>query len=257
MNMKKLANYFAHGEVNAVHIDAYGAHINVKSTANAELCIQYTKSFRPAFAEKEGTLEIKQNKVLFAGARHPEITVLVPESMVPDINISLTKGGIAIEGGFYGDATVAGKQLKVSAKHAAFENLSVKADELDVSAEGITVKNLANALAKGGRVAIDKTFCKKAECRIKKGNIGVCNSACDFAVLNSEDGNIAASLLGRESDYTIELEGAAVSGNDNLSESGKSIKARAARGSVVLDFTDAPRYDEAFESSYGEEEVSA
>lgn len=257
MNMKKLANYFAHGEVNAVHIDACGAQINVKSTAKAELCIQYSKSFRPTLAESEGTLEIRQNKVLFARTRRPEITVFVPESMVPDVNISLAKGGVAIDGGFFGDVTVAGKMLKVSVKHATFENLYVKADELDISAEGITVKNLANALAKGGRVEIDKTFCKKAECRIKKGNIGLCNSACDFAVLNSEDGNIAASMLGCENDYTIELEGAAVSGKDNLSASGKSIRARAARGSVVLDFAEAPLYDEAFENSFGEEEVSA
>ena len=162
MNMKKLANYFAHGEVNAVHIDACGAQVNVKSTAKAELCIQYSKSFRPTLAESEGRLEIRQNKVLFARARRPEITVFVPESMVPDVNISLAKGGVAIDGGFFGDVTVAGKMLKVSVKHATFENLYVKADELDISAEGITVKNLANALAKGGRVEIDKTFCKKA-----------------------------------------------------------------------------------------------
>lgn len=112
MNMKKLANYFAHGEVNAVHIDACGAQVNVKSTAKAELCIQYSKSFRPTLAESEGRLEIKQNKVLFARTRRPEITVFVPESMVPDVNISLAKGGVAIDGGFSATWRLQAKCLK-------------------------------------------------------------------------------------------------------------------------------------------------
>ena len=177
----------------------------------------------------------------------------VPECTVPDANINMHCGSVTISGGIYNDVTVRGGAIKAAITSATFENLHINADELDVSADDITVKNIANAIAHDGRVEIDKAYCKNAECRVKRGNIGICSSTCDFAVLNSGEGNIAASMLGRESDYLVARNGD-VSGRENAS-SDKCIKACAAKGSVVIDFENAPRFNEAEELGY--EQVGA
>lgn len=252
-NFRKHAAFRANADVVEINLDTINADINILSSSETNLYIEYSKNLRAKITEADGIVSLKQGKSLFNSFRRPLLTVYVPECNVPDINIVADRTNLKIGGGIYKDANILGREIRAVINSAAFENLKIKADALDVSADGILVKNLSSALAADGRVEIDKAFCKKAECRVKRGNIGLCNSACDFAVLNSEDGNIAACMLGCESEYTIDLDGAAVSGKDNLSTSGKSIRARAARGSVVLDFTNPPRFNEAEELGYGEE----
>ncbi len=243
---RRMATYRAKADVVKIDLGVFCADIDIVSEEIEKLYIEYSKNFEPHFAENDGIVTLRQLKGPFWRVKRTKITVHVPESSLPDVRADIFRGNISINGGFYNDVTIYGKQLKASCFDATFENLTIKADELDVCADGITVKNLANALAADGRVEFDKTFCKKAECRVKKGNIGLCNSGCEFALLNSEEGNIAASMVGNESDYTISLTGAAVSGKENLSTSGKSIKAHAARGSVVLDFNKSASFDEDF-----------
>ena len=244
MNIKKFAAYRAKADVVKIDISAFCAEVAVVASEGDKLYIEHSKKFFPHFAENDGTVTMRQLKGPFWNQKRTTIIVHVPECAVPSMNVNILKGNIKIDGGIYGDVQLGGKQLKAEVYNSTFENLTIKADELDVCADGITVKNLANATAADGRVEFDKTFCKKAECRIKKGNIGLCNSACDFALLNSDEGNIAASMVGAESDYTISLKGAAVSGKNNHSSSGKSIKARAERGSVVLDFSKNSLFDD-------------
>ncbi len=253
LNFKKTAVFRAAADIAEIYINTTNAEINIVSTAEPNLYIEYSKNLRPIISETDGKVALKQRKSLTSSFLRPFFTVYVPECNVPDVTLTAEKCNLKINGGIYNDAVISGREIRAEINSAAFENLKIKADELDVSADGILVKNLSSALAADGRVEIDKAFCKKAECRVKKGNIGLCNSACDFAVLNSEEGNIAASMLGCESEYTIALDGAAVSGKDNLSTSGKSIRARAAKGSVVLDFSNPPRFNEAEELEYREE----
>lgn len=247
MKNKKFASFHAEGDVIKIDIDLAGAAVTVKSTAEPELYIEYSKGLRPVFCERDGAVTVKQRGGLFAKLKRPAINVYVPECTVPDLCISAERGSIDIEGGIFGDAAITGGRVGVKINGAIFENLRIEAAELDVCAGGMTVKNLANTIAADGRVEIEKTFCKKAECRLKKGNIGLCGAACDFAVLNSDDGNIYANMLGCESDYTIALDAAAVSGCKNATGGDKFIRARATKGSIVLDFEHAPRFDEAEE----------
>ncbi len=253
MKNKKFAAFRANGDVAKIDIDLTGAAVTVTSTAEPELYIEYSKGLRPVFCERDGAVTVKQRGGLFAKLRRPVINVYVPECTVPDLCIDAERGNIYIDGGIFGDAAITGGMMSVKIDGAIFENLRIEAAELDVCAGGMTVKNLANTIAADGRVEIEKTFCKKAECRLKKGNIGLCGAACDFAVLNSEDGSIYANMLGSESDYTIALDAAAVSGCGNTYGGDKFIRARAAKGNIVLDFEHAPRFDEAEELGEYEE----
>ena len=253
MNIKKLRTIAAKGDVFEIDIDIFNADMEMVSTEKPALFIQFSKGFRPTFKERDGKVSISQKKTLFGRIKRPSVTVYVPECTVPDANINMHCGSVTISGGIYNDVTVRGGAIKAAITAATFENLHINADELDVSADDITVKNIANAIAHDGRVEIDKAYCKKAECRVKRGNIGICSSTCDFAVLNSGEGNIAASMLGRESDYLVARNGD-VSERENAS-SDKCIKACAAKGSVVIDFENAPRFNEAEELGY--EQVGA
>ena len=231
MKMKKLRTITASGDACEINIDTFNADIEIISTADPVLSIKFSGSLRPHFTEKDGRISVLQKKTLLSRIVRP-------------------CRNIAINGGIYNDTVIRGGEIKAQLSGATFENLQVKADALDVSAENMTVKNIANTLAGDGRVEIDKTFCKKAECRVKKGNIGICNSSCDYAILNSDEGNIAASMLGCESDYTVALNGN-ICGKKGGNPA-KCIKARAAKGSVVLDFENGPRFIEADEMDYEE-----
>ena len=252
---KNFLTYRVQTDVLNIEIGAINAEINVVSTTEPVLFIEYAKAFAPSFNEAAGKVTLTQKKKAFSRFKVASATVYVPECNVPDVRIVTQRGKLCISGGIYGDVQAHASKLKAEINAATFENLMIKADELDVSAGEITVKNIANTLAADGRVEIDKAFCRRAECRVKKGNIGLCNYSCDFVVLNFENGNIAANILGCESDYTVNLAGAAVSGKDNLSASGRSIRASAMRGSIVLDFENGPKFDERFEN-LADEEVS-
>ncbi len=239
MKIRKIPTFRAKADVVKIDCGVLNADVNVISTDSPNLYIEYTKNFAPHFAEGDGIVTIRQLKSRFWKIKHPVVNIYVPDCCVPHLKIDAIKSNVTINGGIFNDAEISGRTIKAEICGATFENLDIKADSLDVSADNITVKNLANAFAADGRVELDKTFCKHAECRVKKGNIGLSCSTCDYAVLNAEEGNIAANMLGDESDYSIELQGAAVSRKE-LSPGAKSIRARAVKGNVVLDFEKSP-----------------
>lgn len=247
MNQENMATYRANGEVVAIDISAFRADVKIVPCEGAEIYIKYPRRLAAEITEDNGKLTMRRRGGPLAEVLPANIELCVPGCTVPDMNVNVSKGRVEISDGIYGDVLVSGGKIHAVLFGATFENLTLKADKLDVCARDITVKNLANAMAADGRVEINGAFCKKAECRVKKGNIGLCDSACDFALLNSDEGNIAASMVGRESDYTVSLKGAAVSGRECHSSSGKSIKARAARGCVVFGFNKPAHEDE-----YGE-----
>ena len=239
--------FAATADVLKIDIKVFNADIKIVSTAEPRLRMEYSGSLRPTVEEREGVVALIQNKTLFCRLKHPVLNVYVPECNVPDVNISAERGKVSITGGIFGDACVKGINIHARIIGAAFENLQLKADELDVAAGEITVKNLANARAEDGRVMLEGAFCKRADCHVKKGNIGLCSSECDTAILNSEEGNISAILPGKESDYTLAVSGASLCGAKLSGENaagGKSLRAHAAKGCVLLDFENVPRFDE-------------
>lgn len=236
MKTRKFMTFHAKADVIKIDCGVLYADVKVVSANVPNLYIEYTRNLLPHFAEGDGIVTVRQLKSPFWKLKHPALTIYVPECFVPDMTISIREGSLKIEGGIYNDVEVRGGQIVAAIESAAFENLKLNADKLDVSTDGITVKNLGSAVADDGRVALDKSFCKMADCRIKRGNIGLSCSTCEYALLTADEGNIAANMRGNEEEYTIDLDGAAVSGRENFSGSGKTIRARAANGSVVLDF---------------------
>ena len=247
MKKRNLQLFAATADVLKIDIEVFNAEVRIVSTSEPRLCMEYSAGLRPAIEEREGAVVLRQGKTLFYRLKHPSLTVHVPECLVPDINITAERGKVTITGGIFGDACVKGKNIHARIDGAAFENLQLKADELDMTADEITVKNVANARAEGGRVMLEGAYCKRADCHVKRGNIGLCGSECDFAILSSDEGNISAIMPGKESDYTLAVSGAALSGAKLSGENtagAKSLRARAAKGCVLLDYENAPRFDE-------------
>ena len=236
MKNRKFLTFRAKADVIKIDCGVLNADVNIVTSNVPHLYIKYTKNLKPHFAEGDGVITVRQLKSMFWKLKHPSLTIYVPECCVPDMTIDIRSGALKIKGGIYNDADVRGGHVVAAIEGAVFENLKLTAERLDLSTNGITVKKLGSAVADDGRVELDKSFCKMADCRIKKGNIGLSCSTCEYAMLTAEEGNIAANMRGNEQDYTIDLEGAAVSGRENVSASGKAIRARAAKGSVVLDF---------------------
>lgn len=259
MNKKNLPAFSALEDVVKIDIQVFRATVNIVSTSEPRLKIEYEKGLCPVIEESAGIIKLSQKKTMFFRLRHPSVTVHVPECNVPDVNITAESGKVVISGGIFGDACVKGKNIHARIDSAAFENLKLQANELDVAADEITVKNLADARAEDGRVMLDNAYCKRADCHVKKGNIALCGSECSSAILNSDEGNISAIMPGSECDYDLNVSGAALSGAKLTGESlhgGKTLRARAAKGCVLLDFENAPRYgrEELFGEQRHEEE---
>lgn len=244
MNKNSIATFLASGDVVNIDITVLKADVNIVSTPQPRLGIAYGKGLQPVITERDGRITLQQGRSAFSKLRHPVLTISVPECNVPDVKISAERGKVTISGGIFGDACVKGKNICARIDRAAFENLQLQADELDMAADDITVRNLANARAFEGRVMFDNAFCKRADCHVIKGNIGMLGSECDSAILNSDEGNISALLPGMESDYTLMVSGASLSGRpEGKTSGGKCLRARAAKGCVLVDFENAPRVE--------------
>ncbi len=237
MANKKLKAYRAKADVLKIDCSVYNADITFITTSRPDFVIEYSKNLSPHFAEGDGVITLRQTKRPFLNLHTPVIHFMVPDCCVPSLTLRMQKGSVALTGIIFNDVDISGDSLKTDIKGCTFENLAVKAKDLKALADDITVKNLANATADDGSVGIDNSFCKKTECRMKNGNIGVSCSTCEYTVLDTGNGTVAANMVGNEKDYTIALEGASVSGKENVSESGKSFRARSATGSVVVDFS--------------------
>lgn len=227
----------AKADVVKIDMDAEEADISICPTSGARLIIEHTKNIKTQYTERDGMVTFSRLKKRLLSIKTPRITIYVPECNVPSLTLKLTKGTVTVNHVMLNDAYIYGDNLKVNITGASLENIAVKAKELDITADDITVKNLANAIADGGRVEIDNSFCKKTECRLKNGNIGVSCSTCEYTVLDAGGGTVTADMVGNEKDYTIELDGASVIGEENIAESGKSFKARSTAGSVLVNFT--------------------
>ncbi|MCD8040656.1 MAG: DUF4097 family beta strand repeat-containing protein [Clostridia bacterium] len=237
MKEKKLKTYRAKADVIKIDCSVLDAEINFTPTSRPALVIEFSKNLKPHFAEGDGVVTLRQLKKPLFQLHPPVVNFLIPECSVPDLTLRMQNGSLTMNGIIFNDVDINGDDIKTEISGCTFENIAVKAKDLDISAEEITVKNLANTVADDGRVEIDKSFCKKTECRMKNGNIGVSCSTCEFTVLDAGNGSVAANMVGNEKDYTINLEGASVTGKENISESGKSFRARSATGSVVVDFS--------------------
>lgn len=237
MKSRKNLTFCSKADVSEIHCGVISADINIVGTSKGGLRIEYSKSFSPYFTEKDGVVTLKQQKIPFLKHRRPVVTIYVPDCYVPDIRIDAERSNVKVDGGIFNDAGICGKEIKCELNGATFHDLEIKADHLDVSTGDITVRNMANTVASDGRVEFDKTFCKNATCRVKKGNIGLSCTDCEYAVLNTEEGNIAACMQGDESDYSIDLECPALSIKRDTSRfAKKTIRARTLSGNVVLDF---------------------
>ncbi|MCD8372743.1 MAG: DUF4097 domain-containing protein [Clostridia bacterium] len=253
MNHKKLKTYRAKSDIVKIDCGVFDADVSFTSTSRPELIIEYSKHLYIRIDEADGVVTLKQLKKPIFHIHTPAINFIIPDCCVPNLSLKMNNGSATLTDVIFNDAEINGDNIKTEITGCTFENLAVKAKDLNASADDITVKNLANATADDGRVGIDNSFCKKTECRMKNGNIGVSCSTCEYTVLDTGNGTVAANMVGNEKDYTIELNGTTVSGNENLSESGKSFRARSATGSVVVDFS-LPEGEEEIEKTEKDED---
>lgn len=237
MKRKKVLTFYAREDVIKIYCGVYNANVNIVTANTHKLYIEYSKNLSSYFEEGDGLVTVRQHKKpLWKVMRRPTITIYIPECCVPDLTVAMNAGTLKIEGGIYNDAEVRGLKVVADIEGATFENLRLDTENLKASANRITVKKYMSAMTTEGSLEFNNIFCKTVSCNTRKGNIGISGLTCDFAILYSDAGNIAASVHGNEADYTIDLQGTTVSGKENVADTGKVITARVVKGHVVLDF---------------------
>ena len=90
----------------------------------------------------------------------------------------------------------------------------------------------------------ENTFFKRAEVRVKRGNIGIVNVSCKDCAFDTQKGNITASLAENEDEFNTSV--VAREGTSNRESTAKcgadgNFHAYTESGNIVLDFTGEPQ----------------
>ena len=179
MKKRNLQLFAATADVLKIDIEVFNAEVRIVSTSEPRLCMEYSAGLRPAIEEREGAVVLRQGKTLFYRLKHPSLTVHVPECLVPDINITAERGKVTITGGIFGDACVKGKNIHARIDGAAFENLQLKADELDMTAEVCDIFDTSTYEYPDFIITLHVCLCRRLSDYSLKEHVRVCRLGAD------------------------------------------------------------------------------
>jgi hypothetical protein len=234
---KKINIYDVTTDVTKINFNIDKAKVVITTTQENSLTLKYIGTLH--VANTDGELIVKQDKRPFSNLRKPAtLNLEVPEHIVPNLSIFANAIELSLEGGIFAQFEIYAKQGKLALSAAAFESVDVKGEYVELSCSNLTIKSKLLANISAGESLIENCFTPIAECRNKKGNVGVVNLNCKDSLFEAENGNISATVLGDKSDFNISV--TAKNGTCNCETSqGKtanSFKAYTTNGNISADF---------------------
>ncbi len=239
--MKNNIIFKATGELFTISCELSDINLTVLPTAENELRITFSDSVDPDISFDEGMLKVScAGRVGILKRKVGEMEILVPDHSFPAINIDCRGGEILIESGIYDRLNFAGDGCTISLKDSSFTQCSLTGSALNVRLSGATIKNALIAKLGEGDLICEGSFAACAECRIKRGNMGLSDFTCKESTLEVESGNVVARLDGDKSDYSLGI--LAKDGTANMESSTREGAARvfnaySTRGNIAIEFT--------------------
>ncbi len=196
-------------------------------------------------ANDENGIIIHQGKCGFFIKPHQIIKIFVPAHTVPSLKIIGKCVDLTVKSGIYGELNLAAEDGNAALFDCVFESAEILGGDVSVHIAGSTVKSGFISQTDKGDVLAENTFFKRAEVRVKRGNIGIVNVNCKDCAFDTQKGNITANLAGNEESYTTTLitrEGTA-NRESAASKDGAdgNFHAYTKKGNIVLDFIEEPQ----------------
>jgi hypothetical protein len=242
---KKISIFNVQSDVAKIFIDANDAQVTIVSIADNKTSLSFPRGAAIHAACSENELIIKQSKKLFARFfKKPQITLNVPEHLVPSVQFSGRSASLTLLGGIFGQLDAYLESGKVELSDAAFEGVEIKGNEVQFRAHALTVKGCLSCNIQSGEAIIENSFATHTECRNKGGNVGIINLNCKDSFLEAEHGNVTATILGDKKDFNVTLmarEGTCNSESDDGKDCTGAVKAFTGDGNIVIDFVEVKK----------------
>lgn len=239
----KFITYTPACDVNSVICRINDAALAIKKSDDQSMHVTLPDSGNAQAEAVECELYVNQSKRLRLPFRQKQrIEIAVPEHVVPKIEIFGKKCDVSICGGIYADVSVKCNAGIITLKDAAANEVSINGEEHDVYVNNCTVKNDFVTSVKCGNLLAEETYAGRTECRIKCGNIGLVNLNGKDCLLETEKGNIDASVCGNAQDVSVNLlaKNGTVNMENTVAEGAKrSVRAYTGCGNIVLEFCES------------------
>ncbi len=237
---KSNLEYTSQSEANAIICDLHHAELNIIPTHENAFKITCENAKGVHISLNESVLKVKQTtRPSIFLKRKIRLDLYVPDHTVPDIIVDGKNCAVKITEGIYGQFSLSLENGSAEFSDCSFAACSLIGDALSTYLKGITVKNLLVVKCASGDMIWENSFAACTECRVKRGNIGLCGFTCKDSILEAENGNVAARLNGEESDYNLGLlikEGTANRESVQREGAARSFKAYSAKGNIAIDF---------------------
>ena len=229
------------GDISHIECRADGMKLYIKHTDEPYASVQCPRGVKIYFEQREAKLVVRHKKRLLAKlfGSTDAAAISIPGHMVPSVDISGSDVHCAFAGVILGDVNFSADSGSLSADITAMNGLTVNSAACDIDMADCTVKG--NALISCGRgdMSFENTFLTRLYGRTQSGNIGAVKLNCADTILESAEGNIAATICGDERHFDVILtakEGTCNRGSVNIEDNTASFKAYAAKGNIFVDF---------------------
>lgn len=233
-------NYSTADDVNAIVCNLSNVRIYIIPTHENELKITCENGKRIVISRDENCLTVNQSSrpSIFTG-KNTIIYLSIPDHTLPDISVEGKNCTVNIASGIYGSFSLACNNGKTEFTDCSFADCELIGDTLSTYLKGVTVRNTLVVKCFTGDMIWENSFASCTECRVKRGNIGLCGFSCKDSIMEAENGSVAARLNGDERDYNLGLlikEG--TSNRESVKREGaaRSFKAYSAKGNIAIDF---------------------
>ncbi|MCM1545894.1 MAG: DUF4097 domain-containing protein [Clostridiales bacterium] len=253
---EKLYIYNVETDVNCIELNLKNASVEICEAADEKFYIEYPNAKNIFAANNENGIIIHQGKQGIFSKSRQIFKIFVPAHTVPSIKIFGKDVELCVKNGIYGELSFVAEDGKAELLNCVLESAEIAGGTVDVHVADATVKSGFTVQADKGDVLAENTFFKRAEARVKRGNIGIVNVNCKDCAFDTQKGNITANLAGDESGFNTSLlaregtanrESAASDGADG------SFHAYTKKGNIVLDFSGEPQITPSLAATVAEE----
>ncbi|MDE6691601.1 MAG: DUF4097 domain-containing protein [Clostridia bacterium] len=236
--------YTVENDVNSIELNLKNANVEICGATDERFYTEYPNAKNIFAANDENGIIIHQGKRGLFAKSMQNIKIFVPAHTVPSVKIYGKNVQLNINKGIYGELTLSAEDANATLSDCVFESAEISGGDIDVHVAGATVKSGLIFQSDKGDVLAENTFFKRAEVRVKRGNIGIVNVNCKDCAFDTQKGNITVSLAGSENSFntslishegTVNRESATSDGADG------NFHAYTKKGNIVLDFIDEPQ----------------